>query len=497
MPTVIDSLVLELGLDARKFTPAQKDALDALRKFQDQAVRSGKEIESQGKKTQEFFSGLKREALTALGLFMGGKGIKDFVQFITALDAGIGRTSRTMGLSVRELSAWQGAAEQAGGSAQTITGAIGGLKGAMESFLAGAGGGEGFLPILNRFGVSFRGIRGEVRDAGEVILDLVEAMRKEGVELPRVAALLRTLPGMNEESINLFVRGRKSVDDLREAARQAGGATKESAAQAEKYQEALAQLDRSATNVGRSLLTFFAPALTTVTDKLGELFRSWTKSKDEIEDMGSLHERLNRRFGRSPLSNMEGDNSRFSRKLTDSTGAIPIKPGAGASSPATQRIAAALAGLSGIERITALNDAYHQFLGGAHPAGNALDLTVKDPKQSAAIAEAIRAKLAEAGINARVIDEYVNPSRNSTGGHIHVGLGGAGTGAGAGVGAPGAALVSSSVTNRGGDRSSSSSVTIGSVVIHTEGGDADSIARSIEPALRRSGLATHANSGQQ
>jgi len=496
MPTVIDSLVLELGLDSRTFTQAQKDALVALRKFEDQSVRAGKSIEAQGKKTQEFFTGLKREALVALGLFMGGKGIKDFIGFMTQLDAGIGRTSRTMGLSVRELAAWQGAAEQAGGSAQTITGALGGLKGAMESFLAGAGGGEGFLPILNRFGVSFRGIRGEVRDAGEVILDLVEAMKKEGVELPRIAALLRTLPGMNEESINLFIRGRKSVDDLREAARKAGGATDDSAAQAEKYQEALAKLDRSATNVGRSLLTLLAPALTTVTDSLGKLFQSWTKSKDELEDMGSLHERLNQRFGRSPLSSMGEQNRRFSR-TAPTGGAIPVKLGAGASSPATQKIMEALAGVSGIERITALNDAYHRFLGGAHPAGNALDLTVKDPAQAAAVAEAIRAKLAEAGINAKVVNEYANPSRNSTGGHIHVGLGAGGTGAGSGVGAPGAALVSSSVTNRGGDRSNSSSVTIGSVVIHTEGGDADSIARSIEPALRRSGLATHANSGQQ
>jgi hypothetical protein len=491
MATVIDSLVLELGLDSRNFTKEQRDALVALRKFEDQSVRAGKQIESQGKKTTEFFSSLKREALVALGLFMGGKGIKDFVNYVTQLDAGIGRTSRTIRLSVAELAAWQGAAEQAGGSAQTITGAIGGLQGAMEAFLAGAGGGEGFLPILNRFGVSFRNMNGEVRQAGDVILDLVEAMRKEGVEVPRIAALLRTLPGMNEESVNLFVRGRKAVDDLREAARKAGGATKESADQAEKYQEELAKLDRAATNVGRTMFNWVAPSLTAVLNKFGELFTSWNKSKDELESLGSLHERLNKRFGRSPLSGMHDENKKFSR----APASIPIKPGAGGASPATQRVMDALAGMSGIDRITALNDAYHRFLGGQHPAGNALDLTVKDPSQAAAITEAIRAKLAEAGIAANVRDEYNNPSKNSTGGHIHVGIGA--PAAARGVGAAGAAVLSSSVTNRAGDRNTSSSLTIGTLSIHAEGGDADSIARSIEPALRRSGLANHANSGQQ
>ena len=129
MATVVDSLVVLLNLDPTQFTQGQKDALAALQKTREGAVASGKDIEAQGKKVTEYFGSLKMKALGMVAVFLGGaRGIAEFTSFVTHLDASTGRLARTMNISASELSAWQGAAEQTGGSAEGASSAIGGRR---------------------------------------------------------------------------------------------------------------------------------------------------------------------------------------------------------------------------------------------------------------------------------------------------------------------------------------------------------------------------------
>src|SRR6202051_875714 len=99
MAIVLDELVLVLGLDPAKFNQGQKDALEAFRKTQEAATKGGKDIESQGAKTLEFFINLKREALGLLAVFLGGRGFGEIVHHITSLDSSTERLSRTFGTS--------------------------------------------------------------------------------------------------------------------------------------------------------------------------------------------------------------------------------------------------------------------------------------------------------------------------------------------------------------------------------------------------------------
>ncbi|MGU3544516.1 hypothetical protein [Methylobacterium sp. A52T] len=76
----------------------------------------------------------------------------------------------------------------------------------------------------------------------------------------------------------------------------------------------------------------------------------------------------------------------------------------------------------GVRHFGAFNDRYHQGTSSKHALGLAFDTTLKDARQSAAAAEAMREKMRRAGLSDRdfrVIDEYRNPSARSTGGHIH------------------------------------------------------------------------------
>jgi len=121
MPTVLDSLVLELGLDPTKLNQQQKDAIESVRKLEQQWMRSGKVIDAQTQRTTESFAALKKQALGFVAVFLGGRGVKEFKEFteyISQLDAATGRSARTMNISARELSNWQSVGEQTGGESR-------------------------------------------------------------------------------------------------------------------------------------------------------------------------------------------------------------------------------------------------------------------------------------------------------------------------------------------------------------------------------------------
>jgi hypothetical protein len=64
---------------------------------------------------------------------------------------------------------------------------------------------------------------------------------------------------------------------------------------------------------------------------------------------------------------------------------------------------------------SAFNDSYERGANSLHGKGRALDFTLTDPSKAAAVAAMIGSI---PGIS-KVIDEYANPSRSATGGHIH------------------------------------------------------------------------------
>lgn len=106
---------------------------------------------------------------------------------------------------------------------------------------------------------------------------------------------------------------------------------------------------------------------------------------------------------------------------------LPIKSGeATAGGPAqegTTDLARATMGAFGdkIKAFTAFNDAYHQRKAptSMHTKGLAFDLTTNNAVDSEKVSSGIKAIGAKAGVDVNVINEYIHPSKNSTGGHVH------------------------------------------------------------------------------
>jgi hypothetical protein len=267
MPSVLDSFVIEIGLDPSKFTQGQKALYDSLKQSQQQALSVAGTIESSGKRMENFLTGVKREAIGFLALFLGGRGLKEFVSYLTTFDAAVGRSARTLDMSTGELSAWQNIARQTGGTAEGMTGAMQGLTDMIQKFML-TGQGD-FLPLLNQLGVSLLDNNGHIKTASQLFLDLIAAV--QGMDPARARALLLGL-GIPGDVINTMLIGRQKIDELRAAQAELGNVTKEDAEAAQELQTAWAQAEQSATSFGRSILTGLTPALVGALHAMRDLF---------------------------------------------------------------------------------------------------------------------------------------------------------------------------------------------------------------------------------
>jgi hypothetical protein len=102
-------------------------------------------------------------------------------------------------------------------------------------------------------------------------------------------------------------------------------------------------------------------------------------------------------------------------------GGLPMKAGAGRLDPGLAAFAQSIRGkVASFDQITAGEDDYHKGFKSAHNDGRAFDFTIKNPADAAVVADLVRTEMAKQGIKGRVIDEYNHPSKNATGGHIHV-----------------------------------------------------------------------------
>lgn len=73
-----------------------------------------------------------------------------------------------------------------------------------------------------------------------------------------------------------------------------------------------------------------------------------------------------------------------------------------------------------LTRFTAFNDSYHKGTNSKHATGNAFDFTVKNAKEAEAAVAKLNEMALKYGFTIKTINEYANPSKRATGGHVHV-----------------------------------------------------------------------------
>ncbi|MGL3124204.1 lytic transglycosylase domain-containing protein [Klebsiella pneumoniae] len=130
--TVIDALLITLGLDTSDFRKGQKDVSDDLKKQREDAKKTAKEMAEQGKKAAAFFGSIKTELLALTGVTVTAGGLMSFVKSTTSGLMDLSIQSKALGMSAKELDGWAKSAEAAGSSAEKISAALQGVQDAKQ-----------------------------------------------------------------------------------------------------------------------------------------------------------------------------------------------------------------------------------------------------------------------------------------------------------------------------------------------------------------------------
>jgi len=272
MATVIDSLIVELGLDPKGFTQGQKEAGASFLKTKQEASKTAKDMEDSGKKAAQFFSQLRGNVIALFAAFTAGKGLKEFIADVVTADALVGRFSVTLDTNIGTLSAWNNIASLSGGTAQGMTGSIAGLVSQFQTF--SITGESSVIPYFRALGINISDSSGRMRNMQDILLDLSDKFSH--LDPARAAAFGHAL-GFDEATINLLIRGRSAIQAMLDEQKRLGVITKADAEAGIALQHSWGALGQSSTSLGRTLLTELAPFLIKVLDGLTGL-AVWARS---------------------------------------------------------------------------------------------------------------------------------------------------------------------------------------------------------------------------
>lgn len=250
MATVIDSFVVELGLDASKFTKGQREAYDAAKRLEEQQEKSAKNIEYSAGKAGDALGAVRTQALSMLAVLTGGAGVIQFAKNLTHADASLGRLERNIGVSVSTISKWQGLARIMGGDAAsmaqsftTISDAFAGWKIGMVSPL-----------IADLRAISTAG--GKIIDVNKGVeqsyLDLAENLRNIKARDPAQAGLLGRKIGLDPALYDAMISG--NLQKILDYVQKIGVATNASTDAFGELEKRIGSMGLKAESLGRKLL---------------------------------------------------------------------------------------------------------------------------------------------------------------------------------------------------------------------------------------------------
>lgn len=264
MATVIDELVVRLGLDSKGFSRGAKKVDEELERTKKTAAKTSKDVEASGKRAAEFFGQMEKAAVKFLAVFTLGSGFQDFTRYVIQGGAQLARMSQNLGVSTDKLSRWAGAVRVSGGSTEAFLGTMQGLSQALTELKLT--GNTGILPYLQALKVSVADVNGKAKPLDVLLGDIGESLRA----LPNrqdAFNIGRNL-GIDEGTINLLLKGRAEVNRLLADQKAYSDKDAKAALEAsERWEEARLKIERMA----QVLVIKAIPALERFTEKMERL----------------------------------------------------------------------------------------------------------------------------------------------------------------------------------------------------------------------------------
>ncbi|HFT4561045.1 TPA: lytic transglycosylase domain-containing protein [Klebsiella pneumoniae] len=266
--TVIDALLVTLGLDTSQFRKGQQEVSDDLKKQREDAKNTAKEMAEQGKKAASFFSSIKTELLALTGVTVTAGGLMSLVKNTTSSLMDLSIQSKALGMTARELDGFGKAAESAGSSFERITAALQGFQAAKQGSLFG----DTSSPIFSgmRMLTALTGDTFDVysKDAKSLARSYLESLRK--VKDPNIRRQIGAMGGFDDATIQRNQEGRflPDVDRLTKSS----GITDDSTKGAKEFTAAWAELGQNLDTVKNQIYEGLIP---TIRD-LNGLLKEWS-----------------------------------------------------------------------------------------------------------------------------------------------------------------------------------------------------------------------------
>lgn len=152
MATVIDALVVTLGLDASGFKKGQQETKESLDKIRKNSEQTAKDMEAAGKRAASFFGSIRTELLALVGVTLSANGIKNFITSTANSLQQLGINSKALDMSAKSLDGWSRAAEAAGSSAEKMQGTLAGFQDVLTQVRTGGASDSPLFAALASFG---------------------------------------------------------------------------------------------------------------------------------------------------------------------------------------------------------------------------------------------------------------------------------------------------------------------------------------------------------
>lgn len=279
--TVIDALLVTLGLDASQFRKGQQEVSDDLKKQREDAKNTAKEMAEQGKKAASFFSSIKTELLALTGVTVTAGGLISFVKSTTSGLMDLSIQSKALGLSARELDGWSKSAEAAGSSAEKISASLQGFQGAIQGARVGDYSSSifGGLAQLNALTGQNFDVWGQ--DASSLAKTSLDALRK--ISDPNLRRQVGLSLGFDDATLQRNQEGKflPDVDRLTKSS----GITDASTKGAKEFTAAWAELGQNLDTVKNQIYVGLIPTIRDLNGLLIEWSSGNAKSSSFFKDL--------------------------------------------------------------------------------------------------------------------------------------------------------------------------------------------------------------------
>jgi len=289
MATVVDALLVTLGMDTKDYEKGEKKAEDLLeqlekkdeelkkkqlkatsqqekkkielqrksvkeqiaaeKKRRETEQKEGQEREKRNKDTSEALKKIRNQLVAIGGLFMAGQGIMGFVKQQVDLAANVGRLSENTGLAVEDLAGLQQAFTRTGGSAEDAQATIAMLTKNLANMRSGM---ESNVSEFMRWGGSTN--QGQFKNTREYILGIADLLQRVNKTDPGKAWNIASRLGLSDAAFNLLKQGRGAVQAQIADGAKLAAMNKKQADEAREAQRAWADMSTLLASVGRAVL---------------------------------------------------------------------------------------------------------------------------------------------------------------------------------------------------------------------------------------------------